>query len=394
MKSTSIWLLLLVHAAACHGPQRPASPTRARGPELFGAGLFTTGAWDFFLALAPDGSRALFGRADAAFERYTLYETRRGAGGRWSAPVEPPFARGASTADPHFAPDGRSVVFISNRPASGDAPGRYDIFTAALGADGEWGAARRLPPPVNGAAVDKWSPAVAASGNLYFGAELPGTRGGSDLWVARLVDGVYREPENLGDVVNTGAHEVEPWIAPDESYLIFSALRRAEGAGGYDLFVSRRQGDAWTRAEPLRAVNTSANEWNQSVSPDGRWLYFTSNRPLGGPLGERLDVPRDDRNVAGIGDGQGDMYRIPMEDIMHPAPTASHRPCLDRDRRRLRGSQPRAHRLRERPGPRGARRHRPRDLRRAGPGRLGERRPDARRRRQGPGSSSYVSDRP
>jgi enamine deaminase RidA (YjgF/YER057c/UK114 family) len=170
--------------------------------------------------------------------------------------------------------------------------------------------------------VDKWSPAVARSGNLYFGADLPGARGGSDLWVAQLVDGVYQPPENLGDAINTSAHEVEPWIAPDESYLIFSALRRADGAGGYDLFLSRRLATGWSHAEPLRAVNSAASEWNHSVSPDGAWLYFTSTRPLAGSLGERFDNPRDDREIAGIGNGKGDMYRIAMEHVMT---TPSHR---------------------------------------------------------------------
>jgi hypothetical protein len=167
--------------------------------------------------------------------------------------------------------------------------------TRRSAADGAWGVAERLPAPVNDPAVDEWSPAVAASGNLYFGAERLGTRGGSDLWVARLVDGVYREPENLGDGVNTSAHEVEPWIAPDESYLIFSALRRADGKGGYDLYLSRRIGDRWGKAEPLPAgINTSDSDWNQSVSPDGTWLYFSSNRDATG------------------GNGKGDIYRVPM----------------------------------------------------------------------------------
>jgi enamine deaminase RidA (YjgF/YER057c/UK114 family) len=275
-------LLLL---AACAAPPRPAAPQ----VELFGRGLFTTDAWDFFLALAPDQARALFGRADDAFERYELLETRRDRAGGWAPPVRASFAADGSNADAHFTPDGRSVYFISNRASS-----RFDIYRADLRADGTWSDAVPVATPANDAATDKWSPAVAASGNLYFGAELPGTRGGSDLWVSRLVDGVYQPAENLGDAINTPAHEVEPWIAPDESYLIASALRRADSAGGYDLYVSRRAGDAWTALEPVHAVNTAANEWNHSVSPDGTWLYFTSNRR--GP--------------------RGDMFRIPMEAVM------------------------------------------------------------------------------
>lgn len=322
-----LWLLPLL-AAGCRdlAPHEARSPVAAPAPELYGAGLFSTGAWDFFVAFSPDQRRALFGRADDAFERYELYETRRTADGRWSPPAKPRFASQWSNADPHWSPDGRTVYFISNRPDPGQTTPRpiHEIFAASLQADGEWSEARRLPPPVNDGATDRWSPAVAASGNLYFGADLPGTRGGSDLWVSRLAGGVYQLPENLGDAINTSAHEVEPWIAPDESYLIFSALRRSDGPGGYDLFVSRRTPAGFRAAEPLRAINTAASEWNHSVSPDGQWLYFTSTRPLAGVLGERFDHPRDDRTVAGIGNGKGDMYRVPMEKIMTTS-TSHHR---------------------------------------------------------------------
>jgi hypothetical protein len=287
MTAVPIWpLLALAVVAGCRSP----------APALYGAGLFTTSAWDFFLAFAPDQKHVVFGRADDAFEHYDLYETRLGDGGEWSSPVKPRFADRWSNADPHFSPDGKKLFYISNRPEAGEtAQDTYDIWMVPLRASGDWGEAERLPAPVNAPGVDEFSPAVAASGNLYFGADRPGTHGGSDLWVARLVDGVYQMPENLGEGVNTAAHEVEPWIAPDESYLIFSALRRADGKGGYDIYLSRKLGDRWGKAKPLGAgINSSDSEWNQSVSPDGNWLYFSSNRPRPG------------------GNGKGDNYRVPM----------------------------------------------------------------------------------
>jgi enamine deaminase RidA (YjgF/YER057c/UK114 family) len=292
-----------VAATGCGGTAKPAPkpsiPAPAAGAgERFGPGVFSTDAWDFFIAFSPDQRRALFGRADDKFERYSLLETRRGADGAWSPPTTPRFAAGWSTADPHIAPDGKTVYFISNRPDAGETAPRatYDVFAAALGPDGEWGDARRLPPPVNGVAADHWSPSVAANGSIYFGADLPGGAGGSDLWVSRLVDGAYQPPENLGPAINTAAHEVEPWIAPDESYLIVAGLRRPDGVGGYDLFLSRRGADGRFAAATLigGGLNTAGSEWNHSVSPDGAWLYFTRT-----PVG-----------------GKGDIYRIPMETIM------------------------------------------------------------------------------
>ncbi len=286
---------------------RSTSPTTSRPirtPELYGAGVFSTAAWDFYIAFSPDESRALFGRADDAFERFTILETKRRAG-QWTRPVKPRFASAFSDADAHISPDGRTVYFISNRPAAGGTTPApiHEIFMATLDARGEWGPARRLPAPVNDGKTDRWGPMVTRSGDLYFGAELPGTHGGSDLWVSRRVDGVYQPPENLGAAINTSAHEVEPWIAPDGNHLVFSALRRRGGAGGYDLFASRRTTTGWTAARPLGAVNTPASEWNHSISPDGTWLYFTSGRR----------------------DGKGDIFRIRTEHAMTATPSPEHR---------------------------------------------------------------------
>jgi Tol biopolymer transport system component len=108
---------------------------------------------------------------------------------------------------------------------------------------------------------------------------------------------------------------VEPWVAPDGSYLIFSATERSDSTGRYDLYLSRRVGDSWRRPEPITPVNTRAAEFNQSVSPDGRWLYFSSTRRHTGPLGERFDTPRNDASIAGIGNGRGDIYRIRMSEL-------------------------------------------------------------------------------
>ena len=304
-------LLVLVAASPAKAPEAT--------PEIYGAGLFSTGEWDFFMAFSPDQKRALFCRANDDFSSYQIYETRLDQDGHWGAPTLPRFAGTWSNADPHIAPDGRSVYFISNRPGPGQtgAQTTLDVWVAKLGPDGEWGDAERVPEPVSVSGVDEWSPTVAANGNLYFGSVRRGGHGGNDLWVARRgVGNAYEPIENLGDSINTSRGEVEPWIAPDESYLVFSGRARADSVGQFDLYVSRREGGQWTKALPIGAgVNSRWLDFNQSVSPDGRWLYFSSTRPHTGPVGDRFDYPRNDSTVAGIGNGKGDIYRISLDAI-------------------------------------------------------------------------------
>ena len=302
-----------------------SSPSTALMPELYGAGLFSTGAWDFFLAWSPDGRRVLFCRADTTFSTFEILETRRDDRGRWAPPRRPAFAEVGSNADPHVAPDGRTVYFISNRPLPGEERLRrtYDIWVARLGPDGEWGTAEHLPGPVNVVGVTEWSPAVAANGNLYFGTVRAGGHGSTDLWLSRWRDGAYAAPENLGDSINSEGAEIEPWVAPDERYLIFSAAGRPDSIGGYDLYVSERGATStWGHARLVGAgVNSTALDFNPSVSPDGRWLYFSSNRPYAGALGPRFDRPEDERNLTGIGNGKwGDIYRVPLAAALGASP--------------------------------------------------------------------------
>src|SRR5687767_10158919 len=98
------------------------------------------------------------------------------------------------------------------------------------------------------------------NGNLYVGTIRPGGKGGNDLYVARWANGRYVEPETLGDSINTAAGEFEPWISPDERYLIFSAVGRPDGAGGFDLYYSERRDGVWQGARPLTTINSTKGE--------------------------------------------------------------------------------------------------------------------------------------
>ena len=112
------------------------------------------------------------------------------------------------------------------------------------------------------------------------------------------------------------AGEFEPWIAPDESYLIFSAQGRPEGPGGFDLYVSERRNGTWQRARPLDPVNSPKGDFNHSVSPDGKYLFVSSTRGQFDSMPPaQIPYPEMQRRLTGIGNGLGDIYRIPMSEL-------------------------------------------------------------------------------
>ena len=309
---------LLTAVVAAGAPCSVAHASEELRPKLFGEGVFSTGAYDFFVALTPDQQVAYLCRAAADFSYWTILETRR-QGEKWSVPVMAPFSGRWSDADPHLSPDGSKLFFISNRPVTGDtAMAACDLWMMERAGKG-WGDPRRLDPEVNGEGTE-WSPSVAANGNLYFGATREGGRGRDDLWMSRLVNGRYTAPVNLGDSINTKTGELEPWIAPDESYLIFSAGGRPDGMGSLDLYISFRQGGVWSRARPLgHGINSAAWDFNPSVSPDGRTFFFTSSRCSFDRIpARRMSYDELTRRLGSTGNGLGDIYSIPIEALDIP----------------------------------------------------------------------------
>jgi hypothetical protein len=133
-------------------------------PELFGEGVFSTAAWDFFVALTPDQRVAYFCRASGGFTWFTILESRH-AGAGWGQPRVASFSGRWSDADPHLSPDGSRLFFISNRPDADGQPPRddYDIWVVERTPAGGWGAPRRLGPPVNAGATE-WSPSARRTG--------------------------------------------------------------------------------------------------------------------------------------------------------------------------------------------------------------------------------------
>jgi outer membrane protein OmpA-like peptidoglycan-associated protein len=87
----------------------------------------------------------------------------------------------------------------------------------------------------------------------------------------------------LSDKINTVKfNEGAQSISPDGKYLFFTGCNRPDGLGRCDIYVSRKEGNDWGKAINLgKIINTDYWESQPSISPDGSALYFVSNRPGG-----------------------------------------------------------------------------------------------------------------
>ena len=187
----------------------------------------------------------------------------------WTAPREVRFPTGPPNSfEPCLSPDGTRLFFISQGSAAEDY--KETIWVATREGDG-WGTPQLASPFISALDV-YWQMSVAENGNLYFHARP--MRGG-DIYVSALVGGTYQEPVALGSTVNSDLGEGSPFIAPDESYIIFDS-RREGGYGTSDLYISFRAADgSWGPAINMGdKINTTNAENYPSVSPDGKFLFF------------------------------------------------------------------------------------------------------------------------
>lgn len=92
---------------------------------------------------------------------------------------------------------------------------------------------------------------------------------------SRLVDGERQAPQAFGEEINSGAFTAHPFIAPDESFLIWDS-ERDDGYGDSDLYISFRQDDgSWGPAINMGdEINTEFEDAYGSVTPDGKYFFF------------------------------------------------------------------------------------------------------------------------
>jgi hypothetical protein len=257
------------------GPLLGEEPPGAQ-PRLFAEGIVSTHLNQRDTAWTPDGDQ-LF---------YSLWVRNRGVivtvrliDGQWSAPEIAPFSGRHSDLEPFVTAEGDALYFISKRPLEPDDEEKdWDIWLVRRTADG-WGEPENLGPPIN-TEHDEFYPSMTRDGTLYFtGPDREDSIGGEDLYRARPVSDGFADPENLGPAVNSPGPEYNAMVSPDEDYIIFGSAREGDLGGG-DMYISFRCDDgSWTPATHMGApVNSGALDFSPALSPDGRFLFFTSRR--------------------------------------------------------------------------------------------------------------------
>ena len=296
------------------GGSQPADTPSPPQPEIIGEGVVSTPEDELGGNLSADGRTLYFERSAPPHYLYVLYETHL-EGGRWSAPEVLPFSGRYRDTDPVLSPDGRTMLFASDRPVAGLDRHHFYIWQARKTPKG-WSEPEFLNGPVNDGFNQVFC-SIARNGNLYFTSSRKGA--GYDIYRSRLVNGKYQPAEDLGPDLNAPSiWTFESTIAPDESYLLIGSFGRQPSYGSSDLYVSYNRNGVFTKPENLGpVVNTPARDYSPRISGDGKWLIYTSERLDRAPA---LPFTHNDfeRLIRGVYNTLGNLYRIPLDSVLQP----------------------------------------------------------------------------
>ena len=242
-------------------------------PQIFAPGIISLyNRFETYPTFSPDGKEMFFSVVNSAWTSGKILHTRE-VNGIWTAVDTAGFStNNFINWESFISPDGNRQFFTSNRPPSSG----MDIWTVDRTSDSGWTSPARLASPVNSGSAEG-SACVTNNGTLFFKSLRGGGTAGSILYFSKPVAGVYSEIESLGNSIPTGQGESEPFMAPDESYMIFISETRGGGHGGWDLWICFRKPDS-SYSTPLNMgedVNTSDDEYGPRVTADGKYLFFT-----------------------------------------------------------------------------------------------------------------------
>ena len=194
---------------------------------------------DYFPAMSADGKVLIFTHRnfDSKFSDEDFFLSRYN-GINWSDPnnlgekINSDFREGALS----ISFDGRYLYYAScNRP---DTYGGCDLYYSTLINNNNWTSSINLGNNINSKYWDS-QPSISPNGDkLFFVSNRHGGYGGSDIWVSRKINGMWSNPVNLGNEINSSSDEYSPFLHADNETFYF-ASKKSGGFGGFDIYVAK-----------------------------------------------------------------------------------------------------------------------------------------------------------
>ena len=299
MKKAPVYVVLLIATCLPFEPRAVAGERACPATQKFAEGVASTGAWDWRVTFVPSGRQMYWARTGtfwpATRERAAIQTAHR-AGRSWAAPEVASFSGVHSDIDPALSPNGRYLVFSSERPRPDGKATQMDLWRVERNGN-DWGEPVHLGDTVNSAGDELYA-SVDRSGALYFASNRDGE---FDIYRSTPVSGGgYAAAEKLPGLVNTAQRwEFNPEISPDGRTVLFVRLDLPDalpdqGYGLGDIYVSRLGADGFD--EPVNlgpCVNSKQDEFHPTVMWQRKRLFFARNLGVNSDFyALPLDLPR------------------------------------------------------------------------------------------------------
>ena len=253
-----------------------------KNAQIFEPGIISTGG-EFGLTISPDSKTALWVRSNGGRDTLVIMQSEK-RNGKWQKPVTASFS--TSTAewkdiDPVFSPDGKTVLFQSNRPVPGKPQRKgFDIWQSTKTKTG-WSEAAHLGNVINTDSSESFA-SITKSGTIYFMKINEDGKGKSDIYYSRKVNGEYQTPQNLGLPINTAERESNPYISANEDYIIYFSTD-PKGYGDVDLYISFKKDGKWDAPKNLGLpINSVDAEFCPFVHEKEKRIYFARQKKIPG----------------------------------------------------------------------------------------------------------------
>lgn len=175
-----------------------------------------------------------------------------------------------------FSPDSKTM-YLTQCKTDPSYP-RYATICTSARSDASWG--KSTPLEITKDTLSSYAhPAVSPDGHwLYFTSDMPGGKGGLDIWRCRIYGNSLGGVENLGEPINTEGDEMFPTFRPNGD-LYFSSDGHP-GMGGLDIYIAKPDSvaDKWTIEHPGYPLNSQGDDFGMTFEGLLNKGYFSSNR--------------------------------------------------------------------------------------------------------------------
>jgi hypothetical protein len=220
------------------------------------------------LAISPNGDEVFFS-GGASWPKCKIMHIKK-INNNWTEPQVAGFSMDDYATEPAFSPDGKYLYYSSSKGMQDIK--QYSIWRVEkIGND--WGNPKKVIDIVD-PKIWEFHPTITKDGTIYFCCWDSLKQVGS-IYKSNYSDGVYSEPQKVILPFGIQSSDTDPFIDPDEKYLISSSTGQNSN-GGYDVYISYKKKDgSWLSPKNFgNKFNTKGDDDSFDISPDGRFLFI------------------------------------------------------------------------------------------------------------------------